>query len=637
MVVGVIHHLLLIFFGAFLVQRNDARNHPLWIGHSDVDHVTIMVLLEEDAVEKPASFKTLASVRMIIQNKKMQKAQGRIIIYFKKDTALLQHLRYGNVLVFHQRLQPISNSGNPGSFDYRRYCLLNGITHQVYLTPEDLAFPGIRSGDILRNFINATRKWIIQTIREYVPGKKEQGLAEALLIGYKDDLEKDLVQAYANTGVVHVIAISGLHLGLIYWILLLLTKPLKSSRIKWLRFIVVISGLWVFSFLAGAQPSVLRSAVMFSFLATATAIGKKSSIYNTLALSAFLLLCYNPFWLWDAGFQLSYSAVLSIMIFYKPVYNRIYFTNALMDAVWKLMAVTLAAQLLTLPISLYHFHQFPLLFLFTNVVAVPLSSFILIGELIICCLFFYPPLAATGGWFFSKCIWVMNSFVEYMDRMPFAVWDRIYITEIQTLLLYVVICGTGIWLLVRKVAGCRLAALAMLLFMMLRSSSFYNASAQAKLVVFNLPKKQGIDLYFGRRSWFIGDTAILRNKSFNQFHMQPARVLHRVNDPQILNASSITYKGISILLINDNTDIKEVDFANYDIIIVSGNPEYSSDAVAGDGFKGMIVVSSTVPSWKARTWRSDCQRLGLMCYDVVEKGAFVVSLYELPLRPRRPG
>jgi competence protein ComEC len=225
-----------------------------------------------------------------------------------------------------------------------------------------------------------------------------------LLIGYKDDLDKTLVQSYSNTGVVHVIAISGLHLGLIYWLLLKLFWPLQKRRdLKWLRPILIIAGLWLFSLLAGMQPSVIRSAVMFTCIVLGETWTRKSSIYNTLAFSAFLLLFINPYWLWDVGFQLSYIAVLSIVIFMQPIYNWFYIKNKALDFIWKLNAVTLAAQILTVPVSIYHFHQFPLSFMFTNFVAVPLSSLILLGEIVLCVVSFIPIVAFLLVKFFIGC------------------------------------------------------------------------------------------------------------------------------------------------------------------------------------------------------------------------------------------
>ena len=300
-------------------------------------------------------------------------------------------MEYGSQLVFSRPLQEIKNGGNPGSFDYKTYCLFQGITHQVYLTKDDFVVLPTTETNAFALFIEQSRKWVVATIRNYIPGEKEQGLAEALLIGYKDDLDKNLVQAYSNTGVVHIIAISGLHLGLIYWLLLGLTKPLKGNKkLIWLRLVLIIGSLWLFTILAGAQPSVLRSAIMFSIIALGEVLLRRTNIFNTLAFSALILLCLNPFWLWDVGFQLSYSAVLSIVLFFQPVYNWYCPQNKALDFLWKMTSVTIAAQILTLPISIYHFHQMPLLFLFTNFIAVPLSSLILIGEIMLCALFFIP-------------------------------------------------------------------------------------------------------------------------------------------------------------------------------------------------------------------------------------------------------
>ncbi len=288
------------------------------------------------------------------------------------------------------------------------------------------------------------------------------------------------MQAYANTGVVHVIAISGLHLGLIYGILLMLTKGLRGRKLALLRAVIIIASLWVFTLLAGAQASVVRSAVMFTTLAIGAVLNRNASIYNTLALSALLLLLYNPFWLWDVGFQLSYAAALSIIIFFKPIYNWLYFQNKLLDAVWKLMAVTLAAQLLTTPFSLYYFHQFPLLFFITNLVAVPLSSVILIGEILLCVFAFIPPVASALGWLLTKLIFFLNDHILQMNSLPFTSWQNLSISFWQSVLLLVFISGLGYWLMQQNKKGLQVSAMALLLFAILRTASFMEASSQKK-------------------------------------------------------------------------------------------------------------------------------------------------------------
>ena len=413
-------------------RRPSTRPHGIRAVYHEKD--TLLATLDEPPVEKARSIKAVATVS-IVAGTNLQRARGRIIIYFKKNSSL--PLQYGQQIMFTQKLQPIRNSGNPGAFNYERYCLSQNITHQVFLDANDYISLPAKLTSPLHQFIYDIRYRIIGVLHKYIRGEKETGLSEALLIGYKDDLDTALVQSYTNTGVVHVIAISGLHLGLIYALLLLCFNPLKKyPAFKWVRLVLILAGLWIFSLLAGAQPSILRSAVMFTCLAAGDCLSRKNSMLNSLAFSAFLLLCINPFWLWDAGFQLSYAAVLSIVLFMRCVYNWIYLKNRMLDMLWKLNAVTIAAQILTVPICLYHFHQFPNYFLFTNIVAVPLSSFILIGEIFLCAISVVPALALLTGKLLSSMIWIMNSYVELIDSMPFSTWEGLYVDTSQVFLLW---------------------------------------------------------------------------------------------------------------------------------------------------------------------------------------------------------
>ncbi|MGZ5287806.1 MAG: ComEC/Rec2 family competence protein, partial [Flavisolibacter sp.] len=521
--------------------------------------------------------------------------------------------------------QPIQNSGNPGAFDYSRYCLFQGITHQVYLVPTDIfELPG-KTTHPFKTFIFACRQWVVKTLQHWIPGKKEQGLAEALLIGYKDDLDKNLVQSYSNTGVVHVIAISGLHLGLIYGLLLLLTRPIKKYRqFSWLRLLIVIAALWIFSILAGAQPSVLRSAVMFTFLAYGEVINRKASIYNTMALSAFMLLCYQPYWLWDAGFQLSYAAVLSIIIFFKPVYNWFYFKNKLADAIWKLNAVTISAQLLTMPVSIYHFNQLPTLFIFTNLVAVPLSSLILVGEILLCAFSFIGFFAQWLGYLLHWSIFLMNSYIEQFDLVSYSVWGGLSISFFQAILLMAFIIFFCCWLMEKISSLLWLSLLSLLIFVGLRSVSFIETSRQQKLIVYNIPKLTAIEVVRGRNFQFIGNA--LDPLTIN-FHLRPSRILHRTSEEISTLPASFKFSGKQFLVIDSAYQWKELTHKIWiDVLVLSGNPKiYITDLARAFEIK-QIVIDGSVPAWKAAFWKKDCSTAGIACFDVSEKGAFVMNL-----------
>ena len=404
------------------------------------------------------------------------------------------------------------------------------------------------------------------------------------------------------------------------------------KNIKWLRPVFIIAGLWLFSLLAGAQPSIIRSAVMFTCIVLGESMTRKSSIYNTLAFSAFLLLCYNPYWLWDVGFQLSYTAVLSIVIFMQPIYNWFYVKNKILDFIWKLNAVTLAAQILTLPISIYHFHQFPNYFLLTNFVAVPLSSLIVLGEILLCAVSFIPPIAIFVGKILSWLIWSMNSYVERIEMLPFALWDSLQITIPQAIFLLAAVAGFGYWLLEKNKTVFRYGLPALLIFFGLRSYSFIKANNQQKVIVYNVPQKQAIDFIDGRNYLFVGDSDLLANDFIRNFHIKPSRVLNRVEaglnfKKYFQDKTRIQFNDKRILILDEKTFYKPAaEKQSLDLLIISGNPKLYFKKLAETFLIKQAVFDGSVPSWKMSYWKKDCDSLHIPYHDVNEKGAFVMKL-----------
>jgi competence protein ComEC len=617
--------------GALLTWKQDIRNDKNWFANVTAPDCQMVFTLKEDLVEKANSFKAVAAADTIICGNALQKIDGKIILYFSKDS-LLPPLQYGSIIILKKSEQEIKNSGNPGAFDFKRFCLFQGVTHQVYLKPGDYAVIPGRETSSLVTFLNLLREKVLTILKANIGGKKELGLAEALLIGYKDDVDKELVQSYSNTGVVHIIAISGLHLGLIYGLLLIILKPLKRKKIfRWLHPVIILSVLWLFSFLAGAQPSILRSAVMFSCLILGETLSRKSSIYNTLAFSALLLLCINPFWLWDVGFQLSYSAVLSIFIFMKPIYHLFYIRNKLLDVIWKINAVTIAAQILTVPLTIYHFHQFPVYFMLTNLLAVPLSSAILLGEITLCATFYLPWFPRLLGDLVSRAIGCMNAYVERIETLPLSVWDGFQVSALQAVLLYVFIAGIGCWLINKVRTGIIMGLTAFLLFAVIRCHAFLVAKKQSCIVIYNIPHSRAIDLFSGSQHYFVGDSSLLLNNVAINFHLKPTRVLYRVlpemTAPFNMNDRPLVFNRKNILLIDRNwSDAMPGTTQTLDLLVISQNPGFHLSTFAEQFTVRQVVCDASVPGPKKKYWKKDCLELGIPFHDVSEEGAFVMNL-----------
>ena len=485
-----------------------------------------------------------------------------------------------------------------------------------------------------KQFIITARTKILSILQKNLPPSKDElGIAEALLIGYTSDLDKDLVKAYSNTGVVHIIAISGMHLGLIYILLgwIFCRMPgIKKSKI--LQLVFMLASLWLFAILTGAAASVIRSAVMFTFIAIGKTFSKKSSIFNSMAASAFVMLCYNPYFLWDVGFQLSYLAVIGIIIFQASFYNWIYFKNKVANEVWKMMAISLAAQVFTFPICIYYFHQFPNYFLLTNIIAVPLSSAILFTEIALVALSWIPWLGVWLGKLVGGMAWVMNQVILWTNQLPFSVWEKIPATLASTALLYLIVFCLCSWLMKKSKIAFRLSLITLLVFTLLQSYSEWKIKNQQQVIVYNIPQHQAIDFVKGNQFKFLGDSGILKDKALQNFHIQPARVALQLTKPldsfSIFNYPPMFYQlGSQKIVVLDRPLQLDalVSKIEVDMIILSKNPKIVISQLASVFNCKQYVFDASNSLWKIGQWQKECEELHLRSYSVAEKGAFVLT------------
>ncbi|MCZ2223654.1 MAG: competence protein ComEC family protein [Chitinophagales bacterium] len=630
-ITGIAVLLLFIAVGGSISFIKNIENNKQWIGNIYKENSPVLLSLKEPIVEKPKSYKALAEVQSIFINNKWQPIVGDVLLYFKKDSTK-PNLQYGSQIIFVNNLMPIINAGNPGGFNYARYCSFQNIHYQAFLNDNDFSTLQSINKNWFDDLIIQARTKVLIILKSYIKEGNELSIAEALLIGYRDNLDRDLVQSYSNTGVVHIIAISGLHLGMIYGLLIVLFRPFTKYRWnKIVKPIVILIVLWGFSFIAGAASSILRSAVMFSFIILGETYGRKTNIYNSLAASAFLLLLINPFNLWDVGFQLSYSAVLSIVVFQKKINNWFYFKNKILRAVWSLSAVTLSAQILTLPIVLYHFHQFPTLFLFTNLFVVPFSGLILYSELL---LLIVSPIAYLNVYLGKLIGWdieLMNNFILYADSFSFSVWKSIQINIVQAIILYVAIIGFWLWINNKKTKAFIFGLSCFATFLLLRNINFIKTNLQQKLIVYNVPNHTAIDLIEGRKYQFIGDSILTEDGFLRNFHLKPSRILHRIlptNSLQdfYMNKNLISCNGKSILIVDEAFEVPTLpQKIKLDVIILTKNPKIYLSKLSNIFDCKYYVFDSSNPFWKVNYWKKDADSLHLQYHSTATDGAFVMN------------
>lgn len=631
---GIVFHLIITSFGMFLTWQKDARHNPSWYGHFLTDSSVLQVAINEPLQIKQRSVKAEAIVHAVINGKLQQPASGKLLIYFTKDSTPL-NLQYGDIILVDKKLQPVTNPGNPGTFNYKRYASFQLLYDQVFLKKTDWVPVNRRSVNQFKKFLFKTRDHVLSVLHKNIPDEQhELGIAEALLIGYKEDLDKDLVQAYSNTGVVHIIAISGLHLGLIYAVLIWIFNRLpylKKSR--HLKAILLIVCLWLFALLTGGSASVLRSAVMFTVIVAGKYYFRQSSVYNSLATSAFILLCYNPYFLWDVGFQLSYCAVIGIIGLQQFIYRKWYISNWPGRQIWSMTSVTLAAQISAFPLCIYYFHQFPNMFLITNLVAVPLSTIILFAEIILIIVSGIPVIASLTGTAIAYAIDAMNEMILFFNGCWFSVWDHIYADIFTTWILYAFLFFLMAWWIKKRPQYLKSGLVCLAVFAGLHSWAFIRLQQQRKVIIYNISRLKAVDFIDGDQLVFTGDTILNKEGLQRNFHLKPARIVLQASR-QVESMPSLRHKNgyyqfcnKKILLLDNTTTLQPVGKPiDVDLLLFSHNPDVDITTLMKLVKPACIVFDASNSLWKIEKWKSACEELNLRCHSVAEEGAFVLDV-----------
>ena len=341
---------------------------------SEIFQLKISEILKPDTYNR----KYLATVKAVNQ----VSSEGILLLSIVKDS-FYENLKIDQVLVVSAKPIPIKKPQNPGQFDYSKYMKTLGVYDQIRIANDEIIL-NTNGSSTLRGKAEQTRNFLLKKLEKTKLSLDERAIIQALVLGQRRDISKELYQSYAAAGAIHILAVSGLHVGILYIILLFLLKPLQHIKYgKTVQVVLVLLFLWCFAFVTGLSPSVTRAVTMFSLFAFAGLLKRRTSSINTLFLSFFILLLVNPLWLFHVGFQLSYLAVFFILWVQPKLYRYYLPKNKVTKLLWGIFTVTIAAQLGIIPLSLYYFHQFPGLFFITNLVVLPVLSILLGGGLLV--------------------------------------------------------------------------------------------------------------------------------------------------------------------------------------------------------------------------------------------------------------
>ena len=598
---GVIGLIVIFLFGYIRTEIHTAKNDPNHIiHHSAIKYYKVIVT--RYAEEKANSWKVETSIKGIYT--------GNIVLYLaKKDFP--HPYSYGDILLIRGSPSLVRPPSNPGEFDLQRNLFFKNIYHQHYLRSGQVKLIGHEPGNAFIAAAIHVRLWADKQLKTYVKGDREQATASALVLGVTDGLDSDLLQAYASTGAMHVLAVSGLHVSIIYWIILLLGKPLeKLESGKAILAVTSVVLLWIYAFVTGWSPSVLRAVMMFTFVAMARPWKQSTNIYNTMAASAFCLLIYDPFFLMSVGFQLSYIAVFGIVFIHPHLYLLWEPKHRLWDEIWKVVSVSIAAQVATVPISLYYFHQFPNYFLVANLLVIPASFVVLVVGLAVLPMAFVPMLASMVGFVLQWVIYIMNSIIVIIGSLPFAVIKNIYIDGTQALLLAGITLSILLCFLLKNIRWLWIAFVTSIGFSAIDWIHLNSTVRKSHITIYNISGKTSIDLVSNGNLYSYGD--------FDPFRMAANRVRLGVRSSTSIASKLIIWKGLRIFIATDPLSSN----LEADILILANNSFTVLPEIKAKSKMKILIIDSSNSFYLADRLLKQPVPAGTKVYSVAHDGAF---------------
>ncbi len=574
------------------------------------------------------NYKASLSIDEVNNGDSWRHCKGKVLIYASNPVS------YGDRLIISLPPSVIPGPANPLEFDYRRYMLHRNIRFRQFLSPEDYTVFETSTLSNIQKWGNIVRETGIETLNSTITEPNANSIAKALLLGVRSNIDNELQDAYAHAGVIHVLAISGLHLGIIYGLLLVLFGRFKKK----LWFVgLTIFVLWSYAIVAGLPSSVARAALMFSVISIGGYFYKTPNIFNTLALSAFILLFINPFQLYTVGFQLSYLAVLGIVILY-PVINGFFVTKyKILERVWSLTSVGIAAQVFTFPLVIYYFHNFPLLFFVSNLLIIPLATIVLIGGLIL--LLIVQMGLVTLGYFLGvilqSIIWIMNKSVSFIENIPGSFISDIFLEEYQVIFLFVILIAVLSFYFLKKIKWMGIAFLVWVLLFTSFAINPLNHQDQRTIVFYRISGVSVIDFFENSHTKeYIHLNK--RDKSRIDYHVINFRLkMTGSSDTEPMLFANVDLPGkltminnLSLMIV-DQPLTKGKSFTKpiqVDYLVISDNALKDFSKFEDQFDANIVLIDTSNEFWYAKWAENELKRKGINCFNIWSEGAYIATM-----------
>lgn len=622
-------------------------NHPNHFKNYLKEQNYILGEIKEIKSHKKSKQLVIKVLRISDEGKYLKKATGKLSINVLLQSTHLPALNDANfglkdTIFFKGCVKEIALPKNKRAFDFKKFMQIRNIHYQTFVKIQDLQSPISTCGEEKVPLLEQIKSYCSDILVKHLGDGEEIGVATALVLGQKQFLTEEIKNAYGNTGAMHVLAVSGLHVGFVHIGLSFLLNLLGGERLfsSYGKTLIELIGIWLYALITGLSPSVLRASVMFSFFAIGKSIRRDTNVFNILAASAFFLLIFNSNMLFDPGFQLSYLAMMGILVLYPKIYSLISIRYWFLDYLWKLLAVALAAQVFTLPVGLYYFHQFPVYFWLSGFFVVPAAGVVLSLGLFLIIISKVTIIAFGAGILLSFILKAMNFVIIFIEKLPYSIIEGIWISWEQCILLYIILV---LIILVLQFRNKKLLFLALgLIGWLILEHDFkqIRQHQQKMLVFYHIPKTGVIDLVAGKQAYSVTygkplspylKTVVQNSRSYYGINLINTICSEADRAPDEMAPKKrpkvIRFGNKKVLLLNQRLEHQVDCGERFDIVILGENCMKNFDWVCDDWKPSVLFIIDTSNNYYVASKLEKLAKVkGIKCINIYEAGDFEYAL-----------
>ena len=602
------------------VIHNEFYNEDNYIHliKNETDYHTIELVLREKLKGNSSIDKYIGLVKRL-DNKA---CSGKMLVQIPK-TQVNSSIHIGSTIQINGKVISNKKSLNPNQFDYGKYLNNKSIFAQIYAKTNS-----IKIGDkIDRNiwyYSDHLRNKIIANLEKNNFSKEELQVVSALILGQQQDISKEILKDYQYAGAIHILSVSGLHVGFILLFITFLLKPLRKDKLgNTIRLLTIIISLWGFAILAGLSPSVVRSVTMFSFVAVGMYLKRNTNIFHTLLVSMFLILFFQPSFLFDVGFQLSYLSLFFIL-WLQPVISNLWEPkNKIVSYFWDILTVSFAAQIGAFPLSIFYFHQFPGLFFITNLIIIPFLILIMgLGILVmVLAAFDFVPMITMKSLEF--CLYFLNKIINWVASFEQFIIKDIPINWQTLFCLYLLIIAIIVLFKKPSYPKIVVALFSLLLFQTTLLVTRWEIQNQHEWIVFNSWKNTLITERNGVKVTVYGNDNITAKIASNST-LKSYLIANNSKVTEINKIQNLYYFNDKKIMVIDSFGIYSKKI-NPDIIILRQSPKINLERLIEENRPKLIIADASNYKTNILLWKSICIKRKIPFHATAEKGFYSVN------------